>query len=215
MAIPTVLVGRDGRAGDDIGVNEDVQGGGIGPLDHSRDCFAFALESTDDRDLASGAGAVLGVALVPVGSLAVDIGFVGLNVPVHLLNGAEAHRQTDAMVHVPRALLRDAERPGHFVGAYPVLAVSDHPDCDKPLVEREGAILENRADLGGELLARVLFLALPKAAGRDKTNVRATARRAVNAFRPTKLDHVCEGHVRVCEVPDCFHEGAGFLCHAP
>jgi hypothetical protein len=26
---------------------------------------------------------------------------------------------------------------------------------------------------------------------------------------------VLKGNVRISEIPDCFHEGAGFLCHAP
>src|SRR4051812_31423282 len=112
---------------------------------------------------------------------------------------------------MPRGLLRDADRPRHFVGADPVLAVGDHPDGDKPLIERKRAVLENGPDLGRELLASVLLSALPKATGREEANVLASASRAVDAARPTKLNHMLEGYVRVCEVPDGFNEGAGFL----
>jgi len=55
------------------------------------------------------------------------------------------------MEHEPCGLLSDSERPVNLIGANAVLAVDQHPESAKPLVERERAILENRSDLNREL----------------------------------------------------------------
>ena len=65
------------------------------------------------------------------------------------------------MEHKPRGLLSDSERPVNLVGANPILAVHEHPESAKPLVERERAILKDSADFDGEL--RGARLTLPAA----------------------------------------------------
>ncbi len=170
--------------------------------------WAGPLQNAEYGSLAGGAGAddhPFAAVRMHILREAADEGFVGFGFSIHFFDGAELHGEPDAVVHVPSRLLGDAERPRHFIGADAVLAVGDHPNGDEPLIERQRAILKDRPDLRRELLAGVLFLALPKAARRDVANVRAATGRARNAVRPAKLDHVLKGYVRVCKVPNGFH----------
>ena len=115
------------------------------------------------------------------------------------------------MIHEPRAFLRDTKRAVHLVTADPVLAIGDHPDSSEPLAEIDRAILENRADLGGELLPWVLFLAFPHAARCNEPRIGATARGTMDAVRPAQFDHRSQGDVGIGEIPDGFDEGAGLV----
>src|SRR5271168_838493 len=76
------------------------------------------------------------------------------------------HRQTDAVKHEPSRLLSNTDSAGNFVGTDAVLAIRNHPNGDEPLVEGNWRVLENGADLGTELLAGMIGLALPHAASR-------------------------------------------------
>ena len=77
--------------------------------------------------------------------------FVDLNSAVHLVKRVCLHRLSDSMEHVPSGLLRYTNRPSQFVTANPVFAIGNRPDCDKPLVETERRVLENRSNLVAEL----------------------------------------------------------------
>jgi hypothetical protein len=55
------------------------------------------------------------------------------------------------MQNKPRGLLSDSERSAYFVAAYPIAAVYEHPQRDQPLVQRDRRVLEDCAELDGEL----------------------------------------------------------------
>lgn len=154
-------------------------------------------------------------ALVHVSGFAAYVGLVGLKLAAAFNERAGLHCETDAMQHEPCGFLRNADRPVDLVGANPILAVSDHPNGDEPLVQRQGAIFKHGANFAGELLLRVLLLALPHPARRDEANIGPAARRAMNPGRPAKLNHRGKRHVRVRKVADGFNKGLGLVAHRP
>ena len=117
------------------------------------------------------------------------------------------------MIHEPSRFLRNAKVPRHLVRADTVLAISDHPNASEPFVQAEGAVFEDRSHLGRELPPRMLLFTFPHAARADKTNVRASAGRAMNAIWPTKADHHFVGHVWISKVLDRFEKSFGFAFH--
>src|SRR5207249_5718842 len=92
---------------------------------------------------------------------------------------ASLHREPDAVKHEPAGFLCDTERPRQLVGADAVLAVGEHPQRGQPLVEPDGAILEDRPELHRELPPTLA--ALPDAAGLEEAGdpplARGTGRR--------------------------------------
>jgi hypothetical protein len=74
----------------------------------------------------------------------------------HFVNRAVVHRVTNPLKHEPRGLLRNFKSAAHFVAGDSVLTIGEHPHRAKSLVQSDGRILEDRADLNG-----VLFLAIP------------------------------------------------------
>jgi hypothetical protein len=144
---------------------------------------------------------------------ATNEGFVRLKLAAALDERANLHGETDTMPHEPSRLLRHADGAGQFIGANAILAVRNLPDCYKPLVERQWAILENGADFGRKLFLGVLLFAFPHAAGRDKAHVNAATGRAMNSRRPAKLYHRIVRHFRISEVADSLHKSLGFGAH--
>ena len=108
------------------------------------------------------------------------------------------HRKANAVQHVPSRLLRDAERACNLVGTNPVLAVSNHPHGNHPLVHAERGILKDSPHFDGELL--LATLAVPDAPRRDKRMLLPLAARACDlAIRPTQHNRVVECLLRVAE----------------
>lgn len=122
------------------------------------------------------------------------------------------HGETNAMEHEPCGFLSDAKSAANFVGADTVLAVGNHPDCDKPFVERDCRVLKDSSHLARELLAGVSCFAFPHAPSGDEADVFASASGALDAIGPTAFDHEREAVVGVSEVLDGFLECSG-LCH--
>lgn len=171
------------------------------------------LDHTEYRSLVAGTvhgDAALADFFVHVARATADIGFVNFDFATgtaELYERIGLHGETDAMQHEPRGFLGDAERPVNFVGADAVLAVGDHPNGDKPLIERERRVLKDSPDLYRELLARMLRLALPHAPSGNETNIFASASWALDAIGPAALDHELEAVVRVGEVNDGLLQG--------
>src|SRR5207248_2379234 len=90
-------------------------------------------------------------------------GFVHFDVSAHLVKRTALNRQSEPVHHEPRGFLGDAKIAGDLVAADAVLAVDEHPHRGQPLRERDRAVLEDAADLDGELLPATL--ALPDAPG--------------------------------------------------
>jgi hypothetical protein len=140
---------------------------------------------------------------VHVAGLATDDRLIDFNGPLELLKTAGLHGEADAVEHEPGRLLSDAESASEFVRRDAVLRVGDEPNRREPLVETEGRILEDGADLHGELLfAR---LALPEASG-GQVGVRPLTAGANRAVRPAETGDELGADIQVTEVPDSFEE---------
>ena len=114
---------------------------------------------------------------------------------------AVLHSESDAMEHEPCGLLSDAESAAHFIRANAVLAIRNHPNGDKPLVQTNRRILKDGPDLDRELPMMVDGLALPLVLILEEDHVfPATSGAGYNAIRPAQLDHEVEAVVRVGEV---------------
>ena len=112
------------------------------------------------------------------------------------------------MSHEPGGLLRDAEITGDLVGADAVLAVHDQPQGGEPLLQGDGAVLEDGPDLGRELL--LAGPALPEPPGRQEGSLRRLAARAGHgAIGPAQLDHERQAGVGIGEELDGVQEGGG------
>lgn len=182
-------------------------------------CANFAAAFKDAHDGSLVLYAALGNhALVFVGvheaARAADEGFVYfyLGAASSKFRGRVAlHRKADSVEHEPCGLLSDAKSAGHFVGTDTVLAVSNHPNSDEPLVQRKRGILKDSPDLHGELPLSMDALALPLALILEEHSVlTATGRASHLAVRPAQLNHELEAVVRVREVNDGLLEGLWF-----
>src|SRR5436190_2671748 len=108
--------------------------------------------------------AALPLIKVHVPSLAADKGFIHFNVTAQFVpRGFVLHGETNAMEHEPCGLLGDLNILGDFVAADSIFAVSDHPHCHEPFVERDGGIFHDGSDLNGELAFGMMAAALPDA----------------------------------------------------
>jgi hypothetical protein len=191
----------------DFAVNERLSA----VINHLCSDFSATLQKSHDGDFIVWATAANDSAAMHVGvhvaSLTADESFVYLNFRVkistaQLHRGLGLHSQTDAMEHEPRGLLGDTESASDFVGANPVLAVGNHPHCDKPLIKWERGVFHNGSDLRAELLAGMLILALPHAASRNRTDFYAPARWTGDAVRPTALNDEVDAVLWIGEVND-------------
>src|ERR1019366_7612501 len=114
-----------------------------------------------------------------------DESFVRFRGAGRFVNAARVHRVTNPVQHEPCRALHYSERVRQFVRADTVLAVRQEPHCSEPLVERNGAILEDRPDLDGELLLAVK--ALPCQSCLKKRQSLRGATRAGRAIRPLRF----------------------------
>ena len=121
------------------------------------------------------------------------------------------HGKSDAMEHEPCRLLSDAEIAPQFVGANPILAVSNHPDGDKPFVQRDRRILKDSPDLHAELPMVVDCLALPFVLICKEYNVLTPTSGAFDAIGPPNRDHVSEAVSRFSEELNCVLKCFGCL----
>lgn len=175
-----------------------------------RTVFAMPGQEAHDGGLPHPAGPLddpLPLRLVHVAGLPADEGFVYLNLAVHLLEGIGLHREPDALEHVPRGLLSDADRAAQFVAGHAVLAVQQHPHGREPLGQRKGRILEDRAELDRELLPAVL--ALPDAAGLQEVMLVYHAATGANllTIRPADVGDERQRNIFIREVADGFEQG--------
>ena len=111
------------------------------------------------------------------------------------------HHLADAVQHEPSRLLGNADCPGHLVARDAVFAVGHHPKGNHPLIESDGAVLEDCPYLEGELL--LAGVAVPDFPGLDEGMLLLTASGAgYDPARPPQIEGVLEGPVRIGEVND-------------
>jgi hypothetical protein len=122
------------------------------------------------------------------------------------------------MQHEPCRLLGDFNIACDLVAADTVFAVSDHPSCHHPFVERDGGIFHHSADLDGELALCMMLGASPSATLLAKFySLTATGWAYDLAVRPTADSEIVDAIVRVREVDDRFLQtlrfGHGLVLH--
>ena len=174
-------------------------------LQYAHDCHFVLGSGLSDTALAN--------VLVHETCRATDEGFVHFDLatrPSHFHQGTRLHRQTDAVEHEPCGLLSDAQSAVDFVAANSVLAIGNHPNCDKPFVQLDRTILENGTDLDRKLAVVVDGLALPLSLILEEHNViPATGRADYDIVRPAQLRQEFEAIVLIGEVQDGLLQGLG------
>ncbi len=184
--------------------------------DHSAE-FSAAFHDSHDRSLvlpASSGNPALTFAQVHIAGLPADESLVNFNFSAEfaseeiILQG-----QPDAVKHEPCGLLSNIQSAGNLVAADPILAVSKHPRCRKPLVQTDRAVLVDRADLDGELALSMMAAALPYAALWIEAYLLRAASWAGHATRPATHSKVVNAVVGIREIQDCFLKRFRFLAH--
>jgi hypothetical protein len=86
-----------------------------------------------------------------------------------------------------------------------ILAIGKHPESTHPLIQPDGAVFHDGANLDAELPLRVLSFALPDMAARHEPHIGASASRTEHySIRPTLNCHVVDTGVLIAEVLNCF-----------
>lgn len=210
-------VGVDRRASIDVAKHVAAQRGAIDLGTNESPYFSAALQDAlHGRHVirAAPGDELLSPRLVHVGGLAPDIGFVRLNLAVHLVAALLLHPFSDAMQHEPRRILADANRAPEFVAADPVAAVDQIPDGHEPLGQRDFRLLENRPDRQGDLFLAFAAIALEQWPILHGCDALTTAARAGDlSVRPFESHHQLAAEVFVREVADGFDQCLGQVVH--
>jgi hypothetical protein len=203
-------IGKENRAYADI-IFDFLKQSILAPiLWHRSANLSTALQETDYQSLIASTSALdfPGADLVMhVAGESTDEGFVhfySLTAPAKLHERTALHGKPNTVHHEPCGFLSDSNCAGHFVGAYSVLAVGNHPDSCEPLVQRDRRILKDSPDLYRELPFSVDAFALPLALDFEESSVLAATGGAHDAARPSQLDHVGQRVIGISEEPDCF-----------
>ena len=170
-------------------------------LQYAHDCgFVFAASASD----LTGADAAMHIS-----RLAANEGFVSLDLTRQLVADLLLVRQSNPMEHEPCGFLTDSKAAVDFPGGNTILGIGDQPHCSQPLVETDGAVLEDRPDLDGKLTLRVMGRALPAKLILEETDAGATAIRALHyAVWPALFRQVFEAVSGAGKVEDCFLKSA-------
>src|SRR5207245_10807250 len=125
--------------------------------------LSATFQDTNNRSLvlrASTSDTALTLANVHVPSFAADEGFIHFYfAAVSAQLGAEElilHCKANSLQHEPRGLLAHVDVTRNLVTAHSVLAISQHPSCSEPLVQRNRTILIDRADLNRKFPLRMM-----------------------------------------------------------
>jgi hypothetical protein len=177
--------------------------------------LAAALQNAVNDCLASAAGpldGLLATAKVYVLCLSANKCLIRFHPTAELFKRSDVHRMTNPVEHVPSAFLGNLERPRQFATADTILGIGNGPYRDKPLVETERAILENRANFDRKLFAAILRFALHQATAGNISDVSRAAFRASGlAIGPFDLDHVHETNIEIRVVSNGFQKRLGAM----
>jgi hypothetical protein len=149
------------------------------------------------------------LALVHVSRLTADESLVDFNtvtVSAELATLLALLSESDPMEHEPSGFLSDAECPRDLTGANSVFAIENEPHCREPPVQTEWGVLEDGADLNGELPFRMARTALPAQLVFEKADCLGTAGwtyDAVFPFRPT-CHEIIQAVLLIREIQDRF-----------
>src|SRR5260221_1744339 len=210
------FIGVDVRSGCDAILDLREQAAALGVLYHpdldaALALLGVALQKPHDDSLSAPAGFMVQspetARPVHVLGASTDEGLIDLHVAAHLLEGAGLHRKANAMEHEPSGFLSHPKGAANLVGADAVLAVGNQPHRGEPLVQAEGAVLEDGADLGGKLF--LAASAFPDQPSLEKPDFLGLAMRAGHATRPAQRHHEVERNLPVSEVVNRFEKGFG------
>jgi hypothetical protein len=94
-------------------------------------------------------------------SLAADKRFVNLDLATEFSENRSSHRQSDPLQHEPRGLLCHSKSAGQVVRTDATLTIRQQPQGRKPLLKRNGGVLEDRSRFQRELGAFMPAVTLP------------------------------------------------------
>ena len=214
-------IGVDRATGFDVSANFGLQVMLATGGNHNCADFSATLQNAHDRSFVFGASLSYPAKVlvsVHVASGSADESFVHFDrapSSAEFQNRAVLHCEPDAVKHEPCGLLSDAESACDFIGTDAVLAVGNHPNSDKPLVERERGVLKDGSNFCAELLFGMLALAFPHAPSRDEADFFASASGALDTLRPAALNHEVETVVSVSEMKDGLLKSFGLLHGVP
>lgn len=169
--------------------------------------------------LASGCGnpAVMFVYVHEAGRTANE-GFIGFYLfasPAEFKKPALLHRKANPVKHEPCGFLSDTQSAGNLIGTDAILPIGNHPNGDKPLIQRQSRILKDSPDFDAELFPGMLAFALPHAASRDKANFVTPASGALDAIGPAPLNHEVEAVIEIGEIGYGLLQGLGLFHGVP
>lgn len=114
--------------------------------------------------------------------------------------------QTKTLQKKPRGFLGDPQNPVNFHARNAAVAVGQHPNCGKPLVQRNRRIFEDGFCTRAELLAANPAFENP-ARGHVTTNRSPLTIGTFNALRPAQVRQIPNTEVRILKELECFVEG--------
>lgn len=199
-------IGEDCTSGLDVFTDLALQFSLLTSLNLKRSDFAFALDNSHNGSFVfwPASGDFLAAFVdVHVPRFPADERLINLDLSAsatELTGILGLHRKANSMEHEPSGFLCDTESAVNFPRANTILAVGNHPDRGKPLVQTERAILKNGSDLDGELPPRMLHLAFPNSASRNESHIGASASRTRDAIGPAALNDVVKAVVRIGEI---------------
>src|SRR5947209_797759 len=169
--------------------------------------FLLALQDSHYHHFANSPATVdflLTLRLVHKPRLATDERFIYLKISADLQERTTLHSESDSVSHEPRRLLGNIQCPMNLPRADAVLIIPNHPCSHEPFIQRQGRILEDRADLSGKLTVTVYALALPFPLVLQEHNIFPPTGGTGNAIGPAESNHVLKAVVVISEVKDCF-----------
>src|ERR1035437_6005533 len=181
--------------------------------------LSAALQDAHDGGLVLRPGAsdpALALTQVHVACLTADESFIYLNFAAKF--GTEEivlHRKANPLQHEPSRFLGNSHVLGNLVATDTVLAVSEHPSCGEPFIQRNRAVLVDRADFDGELTLGVMATTLPSTTlGIELADLFGTATGANDlAVWPSADSDVVNAVIGIREVNNRFLKALRFLVH--
>jgi len=206
------------RASGDMLANFLLQDSLATARNYRRTNLSAALQNAHDSSLVLGTSSgnpALTFGDVHISRFAADEGLVYFDFPAEF--GAKEivlHRKPNALEHEPCRFLGNLHISRNLVAANAVLAVSQHPRCREPLVQRNRGIFVDRPDFDGELALGVVTATLPcSASGMERANLRRPASGTNDAVRPAPDSDVVDTVVGIREVDNRFLKARWFFLH--
>ena len=126
-----------------------------------------------------------------------------------LINAAVLLCEANPLQHQPCGLLSNIQGACDVVRTNPFFAVAEHPHSDKPLVQRNRAVLKNGPDFARELFTA--FETRPHQTRFQKRQPFGLATRTLRAIWPFGLGDGFKAGQWVRKVTDCLHQTDVFI----